>query len=390
MDEKDAPKLVDTELKRILQPRIEVPVPIELADEDASVLKGYLVLVRLVQQSGSDTVELPPRDERARLYGCDNRSVNAIEYRLHELGLIRISNMNQPGKKTRRRIILEIKLIQTYMSQAVGIDLDALTARLKELGVYITYTDGKADRVKQEQTSPHDFTPHVHALKLACKNRDKHGHTLASYDDALLRAVSGNAPEDEIATAIAEVESFKPANGQQIFSIKKAFESRFESGKLKPSRLGKLSEKMKRNAPHSPAPAVNLPSKQTTRYMLAAHDIGATIHPDEMHNEKCVDAYCTTLASGREVQRGDAPLSILRAWEKSPDLFVTNEVEFNRITLHRLARLVQLHPGYWRYTWNKKQEDEQCYQHVDVSSRRRRGSGPRELSAALQELPTTN
>ena len=108
MDDNDNTRLIDSEMNRMLQTNdTDVQLPQSLLTEESPVIKAYAVLVSIAKSSNITEVQLPPRDTRAILYGVNHSRVNEIEMRLHELGWITITNLNQPGMSVRRRIIVK-------------------------------------------------------------------------------------------------------------------------------------------------------------------------------------------------------------------------------------------------------------------------------------------
>jgi hypothetical protein len=121
------PPIVDPETNQIINSfeRLNdfgVQIPPDIENEDPVVWKVYVKLVRLAKSNDGKEVELPPRDEFAAICGTSRNILRDSMYRLHELGWITITNLNQPGRIKRNRVIVKF-LEPMIVNKAVMVEM---------------------------------------------------------------------------------------------------------------------------------------------------------------------------------------------------------------------------------------------------------------------------
>ena len=134
MADTDRSPLFDSENNQLLHtvkdlPEIGVRIPPEVMREKPLVMRVYAELVTLAKGNDGATVILPTRDEMARICDCGRRQYTEAEYRLHEIGWITIQNLEEPGRTTRRRIV--VKCLQMVITD--GLRMQEMSEMIKKL-----------------------------------------------------------------------------------------------------------------------------------------------------------------------------------------------------------------------------------------------------------------
>jgi hypothetical protein len=346
MADTDRSPLFDSENNQLIHtvkdlPEIGVRIPPEVLEEKGLVVKVYGKLVQLAKGNDGATVILPPRAEMAKICDCGLKQYIAAEYRLHEIGWITIQNLEEPGRTTRRRIV--VKCLQMVITD--GLRMQEMSEMIKKL---IRGTQAGLHKIYLPENNENDgqFPPSLHDLKARCKNVDVNGQSLAQIPDSELFRLSGESSYQEIEIAIMEVETFRPADGKKIFSVAKAFQKRFnKGGRLVQDRKGRLAV----------IPAGT--HQKSVDYIQEADKLQARIYPDETHPPALIDQVCTSANLYQWIERRDFSQSLNALWSSHPHLFTNHAQEGRYICkLSDLARLVRKGPGFWDYTWEKNHQ----------------------------------
>lgn len=208
------------------------------------------------------------------------------------------------------------------------------TVRLHRLTPVVAVVDQLSQGVL---ASGRRFSPQLEKLHAACRRSDKRSQTLADYTLDYLAGVAGNPTDEDLTTAISEVEAFDRPAGGFILSIVAVFLSRFKKDATR--RYAGTLDPGRQNIMHEPT---TRPLKK--RRTDPDPDL-YNIHPTGEYTAAQIDWICYSLLDGRtDLMAGDLPLFML-------DLPSISRDDSGLVSLAASATLQRISSGYWRTVW---------------------------------------
>lgn len=293
---------------------VEIPLELRARSKPVDVVL-YLDLVCLARRAERELFQLPTLRELAKTVPCNYRVLRSALGRLHASGWITVHGLDrEPGAHRRQRFFITVKEQKTVLAK---------TVTASEISV-------------PAQGTTQENIPRSTWCIPACTLRDVTGKTLSDYTAGDLTRASGNAPLEDIQTAILEVENFRGRDRKPVRNVLALFAGRFtkprgKQGTLNPHRIYPLwchvSQSGANTVDTQPPPGANFYPVVSCGF-TASH----------------IDAVCKLLNERSTIERGLIPTHQLvrnaHALEYSRDE--------PRVRLRDEFTLERVSPGVWK------------------------------------------
>jgi hypothetical protein len=308
-----------------------VYIPNDLAGADPATLKVYIRLVILAKESGSNSIELPARDEFAAVCNLSRDVIRRSLIHLHRLTWIHISNLNSPGKTLRRRITIRYDEPRIINQRIVVEMMEAADRRSPRI-----LPGPPADPVAGRDLSA------IRSLVSQIQIHDTQGRRIGDLTDQEILEACKAAPSEEIAIAFKELSLFTPKDGSPIRSIYGVLARMFIRSKSE--RIGMLN-------PHRKSLKLSsqkFPYVQKTR---SGESKVAAFYPADLAGMPAshIDYVCTVLNSRSWIEAGLIPI---RQLADHDSIFERHPTE-PQVRLRDEFRLKKVKAGFWNIEFEK-------------------------------------